>query len=353
MEIFTPKDRAEWLKIRKDYVTATDWPKIKGLSKYGGQLDVKNDKLGYSVEKEMNKPMLVGTLLEPVIRTWFAERIGVPLDKWETTGEKIWLHPEFHAASTPDGIFPFNGKRLLFECKTHMATWEEIPEHVGGQVLFQGATTSVDEGYVVDVELYEHDYDKILMAHAQGLPLELPREPQLKGFVLPAEAFQEILEEANEWYEEHVILGLDCPEQMEPVKATSKERVKVEDELILTWQKAKADEAKAKKEMEDYARVRSDTQDRLARLLSGRTGTFAGAGLELTKTWVNGSLDVDYETIVKLIVQAHPELKAEVDRYEQAHHKFGAGHSRWSLKDPSEVKPKKGAKKGAEKEVTA
>lgn len=63
------ENREEWLAIRRSHVTATDWPKITGSSRWGSACDVVADKR-YGSEYEdwpTPLPMRVGSDLEPLI----------------------------------------------------------------------------------------------------------------------------------------------------------------------------------------------------------------------------------------------------------------------------------------------
>jgi len=347
----TPESRATWLELRKKYVTATDWPKIMGLSSFGMALDVLQDKLGYSQPTEVNREMVCGTLLEPLIRDWFADKMLQEHKHmaWETKGEKVYIKEDYHSASTPDGIFQFDDQvRRLVEIKTHGSVWEEIPERVGCQCFFQGATSDVTEGYVVDVQLFDREKDEIILNAAQGIPLALPREPVIRPFQLPAEALGAVMEDAFTWYEDAVIFGLPLVEQIPPAKL-GKPKGKVDaPELVKAWKAAKNEQLAHEALAKSAEGTKKEIQKQLMDLFgdSAATATAGDEPVELTKAWVNGGMQIDHEGILKAAMARHPELKDEVKEIERSFVKFGAGYNRWSLVDTT----KKASKKKAEPE---
>jgi predicted phage-related endonuclease len=62
MSMIDFQDRALWLQARRQVVTATDVGRIVGVSKWGGRLDVYNEKMG--IDPEENDNMVIGRSLQ-------------------------------------------------------------------------------------------------------------------------------------------------------------------------------------------------------------------------------------------------------------------------------------------------
>ena len=81
------RDREEWLELRRGGVGSSDCSAIIGLGKYGSQWSVWLEKTGRARPDEESEAMLWGTLLEPVIRAQFAERLGVEIEERRLVAE--------------------------------------------------------------------------------------------------------------------------------------------------------------------------------------------------------------------------------------------------------------------------
>lgn len=72
-------DRQEWLAQRKSGITGTDIAAIAGLTKWKTPLDVWYEKRGLAEPTPENDAMRWGTLQEPLIADFYAEKHGVTL----------------------------------------------------------------------------------------------------------------------------------------------------------------------------------------------------------------------------------------------------------------------------------
>lgn len=126
---------AEWFAQRRAGITATDLPKILGLSQYGNALSVWHDKRGTLPEEPAGEAALWGTLLEDTVAREWARRRGVRVRR---TG--VWVGAESWMRASPDRLVVGTGEAL--EVKTRsafvMGKWSDgIPDDVLAQVAWQ------------------------------------------------------------------------------------------------------------------------------------------------------------------------------------------------------------------------
>lgn len=72
----TNEQRAAWLKGRRTGIGGSDVAAVLGLNPWKTPLDVWNDKLGLSEDKEMSEPAYWGTVLEDTVAKEFQLRTG-------------------------------------------------------------------------------------------------------------------------------------------------------------------------------------------------------------------------------------------------------------------------------------
>ena len=77
----TNKQRAAWLKGRRTGIGGSDVAAVLGLNPWKTPLDVWNDKLGLSEDKEMSEPAYWGTVLEDTVAKEFQLRTGKRVQK--------------------------------------------------------------------------------------------------------------------------------------------------------------------------------------------------------------------------------------------------------------------------------
>lgn len=105
-------DRTEWLEARRRGITGTDIAAIAGISRWKNALDVWYEKKGLAEPTPENEAMRWGTLQEPIIADFFAERHGVAL-----TNPGLMAHASLpFVIGTPDRLI--EGKQEGLEIKT-------------------------------------------------------------------------------------------------------------------------------------------------------------------------------------------------------------------------------------------
>lgn len=157
----------EWFAARRTGITATDLPKILGLTKYGNALSVYHDKRGELPPDEAGQAARWGHLLEDVIAQAWADdhdtevrRIGVMAN----TGEP-WQQAALDrlVMTCPDGDGPCG---LEIKCRSAFkaGAWrEEVPDDVLAQVAWQRIVTGLAHIHVAVLiggnDLREFRYD--------------------------------------------------------------------------------------------------------------------------------------------------------------------------------------------------
>ena len=133
-QIFLPKTRAEWLKLRQIGIGGSDVAALLGLSKWRTPLDVYNSKVEEPEETD-NASMEWGRRLEPVIREKYAEAVGMEV----SIPGVMYQHPEhdFMIADV-DGIRE-DGRIVEIKTARTQQGWgeegtDEIPDYYKTQV---------------------------------------------------------------------------------------------------------------------------------------------------------------------------------------------------------------------------
>jgi len=159
-------ETAEWFAVRRDGITATDIPKILGLSQYGNARTVYENKLGHLADDEAGEPARWGTLLEDVVAREWASRTQNPVRRVGIVANaaRPWIR-----ASCDRRLV---GQNAALEVKTRSAyvagAWRDgIPDDVLAQVAWQRIATGFHRIHVacliggqrlIDF-LYEQDAD--------------------------------------------------------------------------------------------------------------------------------------------------------------------------------------------------
>lgn len=134
-EIFF-KSTKEWLKIRNDYIGASDVDKVIGTNLYGqGWKDIFDDKTGVKREfsLEAKKNMDEGNRREPEIITAYEKKTDQKVTIYK---DRLFVHPDYPYLSASLDGFNLAGQRVV-ECKLTKAycVWidNKIPHYYTGQ----------------------------------------------------------------------------------------------------------------------------------------------------------------------------------------------------------------------------
>jgi predicted phage-related endonuclease len=145
-------ERSAWLNLRKQFVTATDWPQITGTSPWGDAQDVMLEKASDLVEDEGGEiavPLRVGKQLEPIIAKAIKKQ-------W---GRGQYLCPAFvtrrHLGFTPDlARIDIPTGWLLGEIKVSVKDWRgTVPPNYLDQVKFQATVLGINQVQIIHLHL--------------------------------------------------------------------------------------------------------------------------------------------------------------------------------------------------------
>ncbi len=141
------RNREEWLDLRRTGIGSSDCSAVLGLGKYGSSWSVWLEKTGRAKPVDETEAMMWGTLLEPVIRTELARRLGVAVEPSATLRSlaRPWQ------LYNPDGLIHDTAE--LVEIKNASAwlsaDWDDqIPDHAELQVQHGMAVTGAHGAYV-------------------------------------------------------------------------------------------------------------------------------------------------------------------------------------------------------------
>ena len=195
------ENREIWLALRRQHITATDWPRINGTSRYGCASDVLADKLVVHSEDEYvdSLPMRVGKGLEPLIVDKRIKRLG----KGDYLSQ-VFISRK-HMGFTPDLLQIKKGTDwALSEIKVSIRKWSGIvPPEVLDQVRYQATVLGIDQVQVVHLELssWKEGLEMIRAGTLPGRRLAVYR-------VEVSEADRNRIErESERWWKVHILNG--------------------------------------------------------------------------------------------------------------------------------------------------
>lgn len=154
--ILKPKDRAEWLELRKNGIGASEVASVVGISPWDSPFALFLRKTGQCPPIEENQAMKMGHLLEPVVVQLWEDATGCKAVK-ASAKDIIYQDPEHPwRIVTPDRIAheinPDTGKKakVLLEIKTSAFSFDpdNLPAHYIAQCQFQMLVTGIHVCYL-------------------------------------------------------------------------------------------------------------------------------------------------------------------------------------------------------------
>jgi len=186
--------RGPWLKLRTQYVTASQTAALFKEHKYLSNNKLLLRKLGAEDPIVENPSMWWGSRLEETNAEAFVDLTGgLPLvdQLWLTRGklgatlDGLWdcvydgWHPDWIQWRTER---PASGKLCVLEMKNTRDHWDELPRHYWWQVQTQMHVSRLTTGVLVakvgaaEMDAYKIDYDPFAMAAASDLAEDFMRE---------------------------------------------------------------------------------------------------------------------------------------------------------------------------------
>jgi len=320
-----PATREAWLELRKQFITATDWPKIAGLSKHGSAADVLADKTGLAPEIEENTAMRVGKMVEEHIIAQILQETGA-----KTVYTGLDFISRGRAACTPDlTVLNLHGHFVHYEIKTTSHMWGgKIPPRYEGQIKQQMAILGINDGWLVSYPIDDAERElEELMAGTWKLD---PTRLVYQQISTTQSEREEILQACNDWMAKHIDLGLPLENtqtkanwdgtHLDPEMAA---RLKEIDGTI----KMLEENLEAAKGMRDGLRQQAAEAMKDAKILQGY-------GYAWERIQVAGRKTVDYPKVLaaldRFLSEEAQKVKAEAI---ELYTKTTKSSERWTLKE--------------------
>lgn len=206
-------ESAEWYAARRSGLTATDIPRILGLSPYGNSLSVYFDKKGELAPDLGGPAARWGHLLEDVIARAWAEdhgtevaRVGVMANR-----ERPWMRAALDRVCDP---CPTGDGPCGLEVKTRSAykagAWrEDIPDDVLAQVAWQSIVTG-----------FEHIHVAVLIGGNDLREFTYERDAELEAYLMKeATAFWQLVQDGTPPEVDATTMVLDLLDRLFPSRA--------------------------------------------------------------------------------------------------------------------------------------
>ena len=277
----------EWLADRRNYLGASDMPKIARVSPYGGPLDVYYEKRG-RITAEETHAMKRGHWYEPAVAAEYADRFpDVALELSPTVA-----HPNFDwLRATPDRVVSSRIGRYLLEIKT--VTPYALPQYGP-----DGSSEVPDDKLVqAQVQMLVTGAPLVHLAVAFGWEMRVyPIERDL-------ETQQMLLELAhNFWFNHHLAnvepepsVGIDSELVLKAKYSTHGDTIlkasEAETKVIAAFAQAKADKADAE--------AREDALKRELMLIIGHNKAVDSVAGRVTWSETKGRTSIDTDGLVR------------------------------------------------------
>lgn len=139
------KTEADWLELRKKYITASNAAVLVGADPYSSPKSIKNPEPFFG-----NAYTLVGQMLEPVVVAVTNAVLGTKFVLYEQEANIKEFYTLGHFGATPDA---HEGRRVLLECKTtrpktYLKYSAVPPSKYLIQLIIQMMCTEITDGYL-------------------------------------------------------------------------------------------------------------------------------------------------------------------------------------------------------------
>jgi putative phage-type endonuclease len=154
-------DKQAWLKLRKNFIGASDAPVVLGVSPWKTPYQLWQEKLGISSDQEETPAMRYGTNLEETARRAYEKYTGSLM-----VPEIVYHAEKKYMMATLDGLSPNGDMAVEIKCPNesdhNLAKSGKVPEHYKPQLQHQLACLNINqlhyfsyrngEGIIVEVE---------------------------------------------------------------------------------------------------------------------------------------------------------------------------------------------------------
>ena len=153
--IIRPKDRAEWLEIRKSGIGSSEVATIVGLNPWETPYQLWRRKIGMDAPKEETFAMKAGHYLEDAVSLFWQDATGREVIKRSTGDWLIRSNERPYIQVSPDRTYWLEGKhndsnKGILECKTTQKAIDEddLPKHWFCQVQYQLGGAELTQGSI-------------------------------------------------------------------------------------------------------------------------------------------------------------------------------------------------------------
>lgn len=142
---YVVQTEADWLELRKKYITASNAAVLVGADPYSSVAKIKNPDPFFG-----NAYTFVGQMLEPVVVNVVNKVLGTSFELYETAGGAKEFYTQGYFGATPDAHMD---RKVLLECKTTrphtMLKYGVVPPNKYLiQLIVQMMCVGVDTGYL-------------------------------------------------------------------------------------------------------------------------------------------------------------------------------------------------------------
>jgi putative phage-type endonuclease len=299
-----PTSEEKWLAERKLHVTATDIPRILGLSRFGGPTSVYFDKVPAEIEAANIPPrrlegMTWGRRLEEAIITAFAERTGQTVHLADPHNLVICGPDPLLACSldswVPETMEPVDAKNIR---SFNPEKWGEdgtdaIPDDYSLQLAVQMLCTGGRRAFL-----------PVLFSGQELRIYHVEHDPDVETM---------ILESAHDFWERYVVPRIPPPPDgssaytehlSRALRQRSGNLVAVDDSTTIEWALALRD---AREQEAEIAKVVEEAEQNLKERIGSAAG-LTGPGFRITWKQAAGSPKTNWEAVARTLGADFPAI---------------------------------------------
>jgi putative phage-type endonuclease len=147
--VITPKDRAEWLELRKSGIGSSEVATILGLNPYETPYQLWRRRKGLDAPKEDTPAMKAGRYLEDAVARYWAEETGHKIIPSSAADILFVNSDKDFLRASPDRLFRVHGENTgILECKTTQKDIDpdDVPNNWFLQLQYQLGVAELEYG---------------------------------------------------------------------------------------------------------------------------------------------------------------------------------------------------------------